>query len=241
MGEIIPEKVYDPPVLFDGECKCELCGDTGYRHFYLNGHQYTEECECFQARRAESLIRRSGVSPDMTFQTFSVQDGFQKNLVDKAHAFIDNGFKNGEWFVISGQVGSGKTHLCTAIVNELLSKNVPCRYMMWKTESVNLKAMINSSEFADGLAKLTQPKVLYIDDFLKTQTGYRPSAADINLAFQILNDRYIRKMPTLLSCEISVLEIMEIDEAVGSRIYERSRNFRIHIEKDKRKNYRLRK
>lgn len=241
MGEKIPEKVYDPPVLFDGECRCKLCGDTGYRHYYLDGHQYTEECECFKARQAEELIRRSGVSPDMTFQTFSAQDDFQKNLLDKANAFIDRGFNNGEWFIVSGQVGCGKTHLCTAIVNELLQRNVPCRYMMWKTESVQLKAIVNTADFADKLARLTEPKVLYIDDFLKTQAGYRPSAADINLSFQILNDRYIRKLPTILSCEISVLEIMEIDEAVGSRIYERSRNFRIHIEKDKRKNYRLRK
>ena len=239
MGEIFPERVEIPPILHDG-CRCKLCGDTGYRHFWQNGHDFAEECTCLEIRQAEELIRRSGVSPDMTFETFKAEKQFQRNMLGKARMFIDRGYGNGEWFYLSGQVGCGKTHVCTAIVRELLKRNVPCRYMMWKTESVQLKAIVNTSEFAEELTKLTKPKVLYIDDFLKTQAGYRPSAADINLAFQILNDRYIRKMPTIISCEISTLEIMEIDEAVGSRIYERCKNYRIHIEKDKSKNYRLR-
>jgi hypothetical protein len=36
-----------------------------------------------------------------------------------------------------------------------------------------------------------------------------------------------------------VKELMQIDEAVGSRIFERSKAYRIEIEKDEEKNFRL--
>ena len=132
MGEIFPERVEIPPILHDG-CRCKLCGDTGYRHFWQNGHNFAEECTCLEIRQAEELIRRSGVSPDMTFETFKAEKQFQRNMLGKARMFIDRGYGNGEWFYLSGQVGCGKTHVCTAIVRELLKQNVPCRYMMWKT------------------------------------------------------------------------------------------------------------
>jgi DNA replication protein DnaC len=62
----------------------------------------------------------------------------------------------------------------------------------------------------------------------------------VNLAFQIINYRYQDKTKaTIISSELSTLELMQIDEAVGSRIHERSKAYRIFIEHDPTKNYRL--
>ena len=75
--------------------------------------------------------------------------------------------------------------------------------------------------------------MLYIDDFFKGSV----SDADINLAFELLNDRYNSKRMTILSSERSVEDILELDEAIGSRIYERSKGFYARLPA---KNWRLR-
>ena len=82
--------------------------------------------------------------------------------------------------------------------------------------------------------------MLYIDDFFKTERGKSPTSGDINIAFELLNYRYINgQLITIISCERDVDEVMRIDEAVGSRIYERTRGNCVCIDSKPGRNYRL--
>jgi DNA replication protein DnaC len=113
--------------------------------------------------------------------------------------------------------------------------------MMWRDEAVNLKAMVNEhQEYKEKLDELKKAPILYIDDLFKTQNGKEPTQADVNLAFSIINYRYQDKVrTTIISCEYTTAELMAIDEAVGSRIFERSKSYRVEIKKDQGKNYRV--
>ena len=99
--------------------------------------------------------------------------------------------------------------------------------MLWRDDAVVLKGMVNApEEYSQKITPLKKAKVLYIDDFLKVKKGSVPTSADINLAFELINYRYINKdLITLISSEWLAEEIVSIDEAVGSRIYERSKNY----------------
>ena len=67
-----------------------------------------------------------------------------------------------------------------------------------------------------------------------------PTSADIMIAFEILNYRYMNQdLITIISTEKSVDEILEIDEAIGSRLYQRSKKYCIKLPSDKSKNYRM--
>jgi DNA replication protein DnaC len=84
-------------------------------------------------------------------------------------------------------------------------------------------------------------KVLYIDDFYKTDSENKPTQADKNIAFELLNFRYNNPDSiTIISSELQIRDLLAIDEAVGSRIYERSKDYQINIAPDINKNYRLR-
>ena len=80
---------------------------------------------------------------------------------------------------------------------------------------------------------------MYIDDLFKTKQGASVTAADINIAFEILNYRYINDMLTIISSEKTLREILDIDEAVGSRIYEMAQGYILNISADPAKNYRM--
>lgn len=116
--------------------------------------------------------------------------------------------------------------------------------MLWREESSNLKAISNDPDREVAIKELCDTDVLYIDDLFKTG-GDRstdkatPTPADINLAFEIINSRYIKNSITIISSERSLEEITSISEAIGGRINERCGDYRINIAKDKNKNYRL--
>lgn len=141
---------------------------------------------------------------------------------------------------------SGKTHLCTAICREFLLAGRKVLYMLWRDEIVQLKANVNDAEaYRKIIDKYKTADVLYIDDLFKTgktadQQNQKPTAADINAAFEIINYRYNNPaLLTIISTELSEDELLDIDEAVGSRIYERAKA--ITIAKDRSRNYRIRK
>jgi len=188
-------------------------------------------------------MRRSGLGDMLkrcTFDTYVAEEPWQKRLLSAAQDFVSD--HAGKWFYIGGQVGCGKTHICTAIVGELLKQGLSARYIVWPKAAARLKAVIMDSEaYNRELNDLQTTGVLYIDDFFKTETGKAPSTADIRLAFELLNHRYIStSLVTVISSERTVDGITDTDEAVGSRVYERTRGFCLAVPRDTRKNYRLR-
>lgn len=239
-GYRFKERVYVPPYLKPG-CKCELCGDSGWREFWYDGYQKAEECPCHYKKAMEESMKKTGARYDMTFENFYVDHDYQKAMFDKAQQFAADGWRMGQWFFIGGQVGCGKTHICTAILNKLVTAAPGCRYMMWRDESTHLKAIVNQqAEYHEKITALKEASILYIDDFWKTQQRALPTQADVNLAFQIINARYQDpRRVTIISCEMSREELTEIDEAVGSRIYEKSRTYNLFISRDKSRNYRM--
>lgn len=68
-----------------------------------------------------------------------------------------------------------------------------------------------------------------------------PSQADLNLAFELINHRYINRLVTIVSTEHSPQELVSLDEATGSRIIEMAGEHVYAIAPDMKKNYRLRK
>jgi len=220
---------------------CELCKNRGWFAIIEDGYLMRKECECMAKRRSLKRIERSGLSKQIkkcTFDSFVSTEHWQRINKEKALRYVSE--RDGSWFFIGGQVGSGKTHLCTAIVGELLRLGLEAKYMLWRDEIIPLKKEIMADYYENEIRKYKSVKVLYIDDFLKTEKGKNPSPADVNIAFEILNYRYNDpKLITIISSERTIDELLEIDEAVGSRIYQRTTEYCSNINQDRSKNYRL--
>ena len=113
--------------------------------------------------------------------------------------------------------------------------------MCWPSESVRLKRQVNEEEYESGIREYKECDVLYIDDFFKVgraRDAVKPSDADLKLAYQIVNARYLARKRTIVSSEWLVDELMAFDEATASRIYEMSKGYTLQVARDKGKNYR---
>lgn len=190
-------------------------------------------------------MKRSGLEnllQKYRFESFVVNEEWQQNAKSKAERFAAG---NGLLFFIGGQSGSGKTHLCTAIARELLYAGRELRYILWRDESIKLKASISDDgKYQSLIDDLKRVDVLYIDDFLKVPIGRdesKPTSADLALALEIINNRYNAKKTTILSSEWNIKDIINFDEALGGRIYEMSSpDYCLNIKKDRSRNYRTR-
>ena len=239
---------------------CKKCRNKGVVFFLVESNDndgnpvYRESsaaCQCMAIRKSIRRMKASGLEniiKKCTFDKYEANEEWQKKIKESAKRFSEqvNDLEN-KWFFIGGGNGTGKTHLCTAISRELLYSGKAVKYMLWVDESTKLKSLINDDEkYGAMLNELKTAEVLYIDDFFKIiKDGYGkellPTAADIKLAYEIINYRYQHhELITIISSERYIGEIEGIDSAVGSRIYEMTKDNAYNISRDKKRNYRIR-
>lgn len=208
-----------------------------------DGNVTFQECSCMKIRRCVQKMEASGlreVIKSYTFDAYQDSEPWQTAIKRGAMDYAD---KVDGWLLFCGQSGSGKTHLCTAVCRHLLLSGEEVRYMPWRQDVRELKAMESSSQ-VEALKKLQTASVLFIDDLFKTGRAAdgtcNPTVADMNLAFDIINYRYTKRLTTIISTERSPAELVDIDEAVGGRIVEMAQGHTYCIEKKVGRNYRLR-
>lgn len=222
---------------------CPECNNRGnFARLYEDNGYYEmvmRPCRCMKIRKSLWAIEKSGLSSVMkklTFDSFETSTTWQEYIKNKAIAFVKD--NTDKWFYIGGQVGSGKTHICTAITISLFKQGKDGLYMLWKDKTAELKGLMNTEGYDKQISELKKAEVLYIDDFLKTPNKKPPSSADINIAFEILNYRYINKLVTVISSEWALSDVIVFDEATGSRIKELTGEYLLTISKSSKKNYR---
>lgn len=233
--------------LYDGY-NCDKCKNKG---IILIAKEYDglwqdiqKDCECMKIRRNIMNLKKSGlenVVSDFRFDKFKVEKPFQELMLNTAKDYLDNG--EGKWLAFLGASGSGKTMLCSAVAIEFLRRGKEIKYMLWKDDSRKIK---NNNFDGDGtlIEYYKSVEVLYIDDLFKTgKTNgeyQNPTAGDINLAFEIINNRVARKKVTIISSENTIDELFDIDEATAGRIKQMCGKYCLNISKGEGKNYRKR-
>lgn len=209
-----------------GELDCPKCRNKGWVAYNDGDSIAYEKCDCMSHRAALKRIRKSGLSAlleDYRLDNYETPEPWQESALAKARQYTEN--PGAHWLYIFGSPGTGKSHLCTGICGALLETGQGVRYMLWRDESRDLKAIVNdSAAYNTVMYDLKSADILYIDDFLKGGTG----DADKRLAFELLNSRYNSRRPTLISSELSINNVLDWDEAIGSRIYERAKGYVIH-------------
>ena len=216
-----------------GLIDCPKCKNRGDIAVIEDGRLVIKECTCMPKRRTMKRMKASGLEDVITRYTFPAYE-VKEDWQAKAKAECESYSANPEgWLVISGTPGTGKTHLCTAVCGALIKRGMDVRYFLWRTQAPGLKALANSADYEKSVEPFKKVKVLYIDDFLKGTI----TDADINLAFDLLNARYNREdLLTIISSELTIEQVLERDEGLGSRIYQRAR---VYIKTVGRKNWRL--
>ena len=214
---------------------CKKCKDTGW---VMDENSYATKCECASLQLSKSIVELAGIKSDdigKSFKNFK-QTKFEninrakENAIQYVKDFKDIEKKrfNSICFVgvMEGNekkgVGTGKTHLAIAITNNLLHKGVAVKYFSYREEITKIKQTITDHEtYQRELNKWKNARVLFIDDLFKGKI----TDSDVNIMFEIVNHRYLNKLPIIATTELDLYGLDSIDQAITSRLYEMSEGF----------------
>ncbi len=104
------------------------------------------------------------------------------------------------WLLLEGGYGCGKTHLAAAIANHAVSRGVPTLFITVPDLLDSLRFAFHDLEttFEKRFAEIRTAHLLILDDF-GTQSATAWSQEKI---FQIMNYRYINKLPTVVTTHL---------------------------------------
>lgn len=219
---------------------CSECNNRGYFGVKYQGQYAERDCKCVKIRQAINQVKLSGLGDvfnKCTFNTFDCKQTWQGLVKDKALEFLKS---RANCFYIGGVTGSGKSHICTAIVDHFLKQGKSIKYMQWLDgiDELNNLRFRQVEKYDAILNEYKNADVLYIDDFLKGDNAVKPSTADIKFAYRIINSRYVvsrsarqKRYITVISSEWALSQINSFDGATGGRISELAlKDFILRIE-----------
>lgn len=211
---------------------CLKCEDKGYT---FNSENEVVWCECKLKKDSEERLEKSGLADRVgsnTFKNYKTDDEQREKAVATCLDFIKNFKEQQPSLILMGEVGAGKTHLAIATCNKLLSKYV-VKYVLYE-EIRELKYSLADREYYNNqITKLKNVQVLFIDDLFKNLdrvTDPSKVKSELEIIYEIINYRYNKKKPVVVTTELNINQLMKVDKAIASRVLEMAKGYWINFE-----------
>lgn len=216
---------------------CPICKDTEWiLSKDESGSEYAVRCQCWEQKTALRLMASSGIREEDTKKGFNDFLTFEESGLVVAKQTAARYFKHFDEIkdtrhnslLLCGASGRGKTTLGMAVANNLIRKCVGVRYMPYRDEVTRLKQEITDEyTYNEHINRLKTARVLFMDDMLKGKV----TESDVNILYEIINYRYLERLPMIISTEKLSNELLNFDEAIGSRILEMCKGYVVTFDK----------
>jgi len=215
-----------------GKPDCEFCGGVGFlRSDVPVGHPdfgRLEPCVCRSGEVAqnarERLYEMSNLDKlsHLSFENFNTSGNPKAEFVTPQEVSSLQAAKDASeefsrvmqgWLLLEGAYGCGKTHLAAAIANDAVHRGIPTLFITVPDLLDSLRFAYGSQEttFEARFEEIRSADLLVMDDF-GTQNA---TAWAQEKLFQIINYRYINKLPTVITTNL-ILD--EIESRIRSRL-----------------------
>ena len=215
-----------------GDPDCPHCGGVGFLRVDVPvGHEKfgkLEPCICRAGEISDNARKRlyelSNLArlSHLTFENFNRSGNPKAEFVSpqevaSLHEALDGSeeFANTlkGWLLLEGAYGCGKTHLAAAIANAAVQRGVPTLFITVPDllDSLRYSFSDPTTSYEARFEEIRNADLLVMDDF-GTQNA-TPWAQE--KLFQIINSRYINKLPTVITTNL-ILD--EIESRIRSRL-----------------------
>lgn len=204
---------------------CPDCQDTG---FVCGTNGLKEKCHCFRSREIALLYDQSNIREIIASENFSTlsYDYYQGEDLERfqkaaniCQQFVQNFKQDYHNLFFYGTVGTGKSFLSGCIANELLKQGCSVIYFsssrLFETLAHFSFDMATKEPLYDFYQDLYHCDLIIIDDLGTEITNSFVSSR----LFSCLNERHLRKKPTIISTNLSLEEMRNrYSDRVFSRI-----------------------
>ena len=215
------EKQPDRAASLLGDPDCPICHGLGYLRADLPvsdpNFGRLEICQCRAAQVGQAVRQRLFAMSNLqqlshlTFENFEPRG--RMGLWPLEATSLERAFNQSRhfartlngWLLLQGEFGCGKTHLAAAVANFAVSMGVPTLFLTVPDLLDTLRFAYNDPEatFEQRFEEIRTSPLLILDDF-GTQNA-TPWAQE--KLFQLLNYRYINKLPLVVTTNLSLEEI----------------------------------
>jgi DNA replication protein DnaC len=212
-----------------GDPNCPYCHGLGYLRADVPigdpAFGKLQVCVCRRGRVASAVrdrlfaISHLEELKQLTFDTFKARG--RKGLVEMQANSLEMAYNQSRhyaesldgWLLLQGGYGTGKTHLAAAIANYAVGLGVPTLFLTVPDllDSLRFSYAGDDTSFEERFTDIRNAKLLILDDF-GTQNA-TPWAQE--KLFQIVNYRYINRLPTVITTNLA---LDEIEPRIRSRV-----------------------
>jgi DNA replication protein DnaC len=215
-----------------GKPDCPICGGVGFLRMDVPlGHPdfgRLEPCVCRSGEVAKNARQRLYEMSNLdrlshlTLENFSTSGNPKAEFIapqevaslhEAVNASEEFANRLQGWLLLEGAYGCGKTHLAAAIANAAVHRGIPTLFITVPDLLDSLRFAFGNPEttFEARFEEIRNADLLVMDDF-GTQNA---TAWAQEKLFQIINYRYINKLPTVITTNL-ILD--EIESRIRSRL-----------------------
>jgi DNA replication protein DnaC len=174
-----------------------------------SGYGWGPEFELQKAMTFISYKRRNDLSAE------------QQDNMDAAYRLAFDFAKAPEgWLVFMGDTGCGKTHLASAIINYRYEMGQPALFVVVPDLLDHLRSAFSPESkvsYDQLFESVKSAPLLVLDDF-----GEQSASLWVKeKLYQLVNYRYNGRLPTVFTTRLTLENIMDLDEAISSRLVDR--------------------
>ena len=195
-------------------CTCEEAQEAAAAEADARKREKEAQQARDKAERIEHMQQRAGMGSRERRKTFSdleqTPDNFAAIMAAReySHDYINRETRRKPSLFISGDLGTGKTHLAAAMANEIIENGRPVKYATFTQMTQEIRAAFYSESKeteAEAVRKYKTAPLLFLDDLGKEK------ATEWSLAklFELIDSRYSNGLPTVITSNYTLDQLAD--------------------------------
>lgn len=224
---------------FDGSMltrPCKQCQFHGLRVAAVGSIEHTQALAQAAAERLNGALVGSGITPrfaDCTFTTYRATTPAMSEALEKCQGYANDfgqHYQAGRNLLLTGNIGTGKTHLACSIVRQVIGLNAVA-VITTAAEIIRVfkRSMARDSGYAEGdvIDELASFDLLVVDE-LGAQAG---TAYELAVLHEVIDRRYQLVRPSVLISNLPATSKQDaegkttpsLEQYIGARALDRLR------------------